>query len=232
MGLDLYAKIEQYLDFEEEVAKLHNKFFEIIFEKELDNILDIGCGQGIFVNNLSLNGLNAYGIDLSQEQIKIANLNGVKNVEALPLEKVSKKYDCATAVFDVINYIPKAQLKTFFKDTNKTLNSGGYFIFDINSLFGFEEIAQGTLSMDLSEKFIVIDALFEDEKLITDLTMFSQKDDNTYEKEQDSIIQHYHKNSDLETLLNETGFELEKIIKFKLHAEDCNDKFIFISKKL
>ncbi len=55
MGLDLYSKIEPFLDFQEEVYNLHNEFMSIVFEKELDNILDIGCGQGFFVESLNLN---------------------------------------------------------------------------------------------------------------------------------------------------------------------------------
>lgn len=47
MGLDLYAKIEPFLDFEEEVFNLHKEFLSFVMEKELDNILDIGCGRDI-----------------------------------------------------------------------------------------------------------------------------------------------------------------------------------------
>ena len=48
MGLDLYARIEPYLDFEEEIYSLHKEFFEIYYGKWFDNIIDIGCGQGYF----------------------------------------------------------------------------------------------------------------------------------------------------------------------------------------
>lgn len=231
MGLNLYAKIEQYLDFENEVNKLHGEFLSIILDKKLDNILDVGCGQGSFLNQLSALNLNSFGIDLSSEQIKIAKQNGAKNVASLPLKEVKEKYDCTTAIFDVINYIPKNEIKTFFDEMSLVLNQGGYFIFDVNSLFGFEEVAQGTLSIDLSDKFIVIDATFEEEKLITDITLFSQKKNKLFEKENDCIIQYYYKNSELKTLLKNSGFEVENILNFNLHTNEESDKFIFICKK-
>jgi SAM-dependent methyltransferase len=231
MGLNLYAKIEQFLDFEEEVLKLHGAFLSIIIEKKLDNILDVGCGQGSFLNQLTTLNLNSFGIDLSSEQIKICKKNGIKNVSSMPLKEVQEKYDCTTAIFDVINYIPKNGIKTFFDEMNLVLNQGGYFIFDVNSLFGFEEVAQGTLSIDLSDKFVVIDASFEEEKLITDITLFSQNKNKLFTKENDCIIQYYYETKELKALLKASGFEVERIIDFNLHDSQENDKEIYICKK-
>ncbi|MGB0990653.1 MAG: class I SAM-dependent DNA methyltransferase [Halarcobacter sp.] len=174
MGLNLYSKIEPYLDFQDEVYNLHNEFMSIVFDKELDNILDVGCGQGFFIESLNLNQKNAYGIDLSSEQIDACKQRGVENVACIDLKDVKEKYDCATAIFDVINYIPKDSLKEFFENVYKALNDKGYFIFDVNTLYGFEEIAQGCITMDLDDKFIAIDAIYEDEKLVTDLTLFTK----------------------------------------------------------
>ena len=231
MGLNLYAKIEEYLDFEDEVARLHGEFLSLIFEKGLNNILDVGCGQGSFIKNLNQNGLDCFGIDLSSEQIRIAKKNGLKNVSATSLANIKEKYNCTTAIFDVINYIPKNYIKTFFDEMNLVLNQGGYFIFDVNSLFGFEEVAQGTLNIDLEDKFIAIDANFEENKLITDITLFSQNKNKLFTKENDCIIQHYYKNSELKELLKNSGFEVENILNFNLHSDEESDKFIFICKK-
>jgi SAM-dependent methyltransferase len=231
MGLNLYAKIEEYLDFEDEVFRLHSEFMSIIIEKKLDNILDVGCGQGSFLNQLALLELNSFGIDLSSEQIKICKKNGIKNVSSMPLNEVKEKYDCATAIFDVINYIPKNGIKTFFDEMNLVLNQGGYFIFDVNSLFGFEDVAQGTLSMDLGDKFIVIDATFEEEKLFTDITLFKQDKNNLFKKENDAIIQYYYETNELKKLLKESGFEVERVLDFNLHDCGQSDKEIYICKK-
>ena len=54
MGLDLYAKIEPYLEFEEEIYTLHKEFLRFIMVNDLDNIIDIGCGQGYFLENLMI----------------------------------------------------------------------------------------------------------------------------------------------------------------------------------
>jgi len=231
MGLNLYSKIEPFLDFQDEVYNLHNEFMSIVFDKELDNILDVGCGQGFFIESLNLNQKNAYGIDLSSEQIEACKQRGVENVACIDLKDVKEKYDCATAIFDVINYIPKDSLKEFFENVYKALNDKGYFIFDVNTLYGFEEIAQGCITMDLDDKFIAIDAIYEDEKLVTDLTLFTKLEDGNFKKENDFITQYYHSKDRLKKMLKKIGFELESLRDFNLHSDEKPDKQIYICTK-
>ena len=231
MGLELYSKIEPYLDFEDEVYTLHREFVEFVMVNNLDNIIDIGCGQGYFLENLKINGKEAFGTDLSLEQIKVCKSKGL-NAKAIPLNEVKEKYNCATAIFDVLNYMDKDYLENFIKDVNLVLNQGGYFVFDVNSYVGFDEIAQGCITIDLKDKFIAIDASFENDKLQTDLTLFSKQKNNLYSKQSDSIIQEYHSKEYLSNLLKNNGFDIQEIREFNLHSVDDADKFIFICKKI
>lgn len=230
MGLDLYSKIEPYLDFEDEVYELHRQFMEFVIVNELDNIIDIGCGQGYFLENLKINGKKAFGTDLSVEQIKVCKAKGL-DASAIPLDEVEEKFDCATAIFDVLNYMDKEYLQTFIKDVYSVLNKDGYFIFDVNSYFGFDVIAQGCITMDLKDKFISIDAIFEDDKLQTNLTLFTKQKSNLFSKEADFIVQEYHSKEFLKNLLETTGFKVQEIRDFNLHSEEESDKLIFICKK-
>lgn len=230
MGLDLYARVEPYLDFEEEVYTLHKEFLRFVMVNDLDNIIDIGCGQGYFLENLKINKKKYFGIDLSVEQIKVCQEKNL-NAKAIALEDVKEKFDCATAIFDVLNYIPKEDLKAFINQTNIVLNQGAYFIFDVNSYFGFDEVAQGCISIDLKDKFVSIDANFEDNKLQTDITLFEKQENGLFSKESDSIIQEYHSKEFLSKLLKECNFEIQEIKEFNLHTDEHADKLIFICKK-
>jgi cyclopropane fatty-acyl-phospholipid synthase-like methyltransferase len=230
MGLELYAKVEEYLNFEDEVKELHKAFLTIIFEKGLDDIIDIGCGQGRFMMHLMANKVNTYGIDLSAEQIKICQ-NYNLNADVISLNEVTDTFNCATAIFDVINYIPKEEILNFFADVYKILNKNGFFIFDINTFFGFDEVAQGSLNINLKDKFIAIDSIFEDGKLNTDITLFEQNKKGLYTKEEDRVTQYYHETKYLKTKLEEAGFVIEDIINFNLHTDEEADKHIFICKK-
>ena len=231
MGLDLYARVEPFLSFEEEIYTLHKEFLKFIMVNDLDNIIDIGCGQGYFLENLMINKKTAFGIDLSAEQIKACDERNL-NAKVMDLADVQEKFDCATAIFDVLNYIPKEDLKTFLTQVNVVLNQGAYFIFDVNSLFGFEEVAQGCITIDLDDKFIAIDANFGDNKLQTDITLFTKENSGLFSKESDSIIQEYHSKEFLRKLLKECNFEVQEIKKFNLHTDEHADKLIFICKKI
>jgi len=231
VGLDLYSKIEPYLELEEEVKELHSAFLGLIFEKNLNDIIDIGCGQGAFMMHLLANGVEAYGIDLSVEQIKVCQSFNLR-ADAMDIKDVEDTFACATAIFDVLNYIPQNSLEDFLKNTHKILNENGYFIFDVNTLFGFEEIAQGSLNINQKDKFIAIDALFENNELQTDMTLFSKEKNNTYTKEQDSITQYYHTLDYLKNALKNAGFVIENVINFNLHSDADADKYVFVCKKI
>jgi len=230
MGLELYSRIEPYLDFEDEVYTLHRQFMEFVMVNELDNIIDIGCGQGYFLDNLQINKKTAFGVDLSVEQIKVCKAKNL-NAKVIPLGEVEERFDCASAIFDVLNYIPSNALEQFIKEANLVLNQGGYFIFDVNSHYGFENIAQGCISIDLKDKFISIDANFDDNKLQTDITLFSKQKNKLFSKESDSIVQEYHSKEFLSSLLEKNGFKIEEIRDFNLHSDEDADKLIFICKK-
>ncbi|QOG12899.1 class I SAM-dependent DNA methyltransferase [Arcobacter sp. FWKO B] len=226
MGLELYAKIEQYLDFKDEVAYLHDTFCDIVSEINPKSLLDIGCGQGDFLAKLDTN-IKTLGIDLSHTQVNIAKEKGL-DVKAVPLSQIDEKFDMQTAVFDVINYIPKSNIESFFQECYDRLNKNGYFVFDINTLFGFDEVAQGAIVLDKEEMFISIDAYFDKDILKTYITAFSKVNNDLYTKEQDTITQYYHTKEFMKKTLKKVGFKIEQILEFKLHGYDKADKNIYI----
>ena len=231
MGLDLYSRIEKYLDFNEETDHLHRTFNNLVLKTGAKTLLDVGCGQGKFLELISKKkSIKAAGIDLSQAQVNICKAKDL-DVSCINVCDIDQKFECATAIFDVINYIPKDKLADFFKCIYTLLNKSGYFIFDINSLFGFDSIAQGLLVIDKNNKFITIDAVFENNSLKTDITLFTQNSNNLFSKEKDSIIQYYHDTQFLKNLLEQTGFEIKEIADFNLHSDDEADKLIFICNK-
>jgi len=220
-NLDLYAKIEPFLDFSE-VKKLYNRYYKIINSFNKNSLIDIGCGSGVFLQNIKIE--KKLGIDLSKAQIEKALSLGLE-AKVIDVCKIKEKFDIATAVFDVINYIPKKELKNFFECVYDKLNDDGVFIFDINSLYGFSEVADGAFVIDKKDKFISIEANFNDNKLITNMVLF-EKTKDCYKKESNKIIQYYYKNKFLKELLKKTGFvvEIEEVFLYS----DIADKYIYI----
>lgn len=230
MGLELYSKVEPYLDFSNEIYRLHNEFLAVIMTKELDNILDVGCGQGHFLACLKANNLNYFGIDLSQNQIDICKSKEL-NADCVDLKDVSEKFDCLTAIFDVLNYIPKDEVESFLKSAYERLNSGGYFLFDINSKFAFEEIVTGSIVIDEDDKFITIDANYEKPTLTTDIVYFEKTEESLFTQEKDSIKQYFHSKDFFKKVMKKVGFKIEEVLDFHLYEYELADKHIYICKK-
>ena len=91
-----------------------------------DFILDAGCGSGFYSKIISYFNSKIFGIDLSENMIKIYNSNGfngvVGNIENLPFKKRFNKVLCAGALEFVID--PNKTINSF----NNVLKDNGEFI--------------------------------------------------------------------------------------------------------
>ena len=103
-------------------------------------IIELGCGRGLFLNFLKKNGyLNAFGVDISEEQIEIARKNdlNVKLGGVIDYLKSSEeKFDVIFAI-DLIEHFPKDELILLVEGVYKALNKGGTFIFHTPNGLGF-----------------------------------------------------------------------------------------------
>lgn len=227
-SLNLYAIVEEYLDFNREVKELYQFYIDFVQAVKPHTLIDIGCGQGDFLLSLD-NSIKTLGIDLSTEQIKIAQSKNI-NAKCIDVSVIDEKFDMATAIFDVLNYIDGDILKNFIQSNYNLLNKDGYFLFDINTLYGFEVVAEGSLNINLEDKFIGIDAYFENKILTTNINFFT-KEDTTYKRYENHITQYFHEKNKIKKLLTKVGFTIEKIVDFNLHGYEEADKYIFICKK-
>ncbi len=222
--LDLYAKVESYIGFDEAYEALYQIYLQKLSNYKIDTILDVGCGNGNLLVHLEKT-YNAQGIDISCEMIQIAKAKGV-DARCIRLDEVPQKYDALLAVADVLNYFDKDALKQFLVDIEKRLNDGGVFICDINTLFGFEEVTAGSLIIDKENLFIAIDSEFEDNILETKITLF-EKEGSCFTKEQAEIVQYYHKIEEIEAMSSLKLLSIEEVALFS----DVSDKNLLIFQK-
>jgi SAM-dependent methyltransferase len=95
-------------------------------------ILELGCGNGLFLRYLIESGYNeCYGIDISKEQIDIACSLGLTNVEQSDifdfLESMESAYDLIVAR-DVIEHFRKDEIFAMLKLISKALKDRGRLI--------------------------------------------------------------------------------------------------------
>ncbi len=224
MGLELYAKVEELFLDKEAAYILWGKFIEILKDYEIKGVLDIGCGSGDFCMLAKNEGIDVFGVDLSKNQVKRALKKGC-SCETLDVCNLDKNFDSAVAIFDVVNYMNEDELKKFFECVRNVINR--YFIFDINTLYAMEELAVGTLKAEDENRFSVLYSEFEDNKLITEITLFEKKSDECYVKTQKSIIQYFHSINKIEKI---SKMELIEIIPISLYGSEEAEKLIVVMK--
>jgi len=225
MGLELYAKVEELFLDKEAAHILWGKFIEILKKYEINEVLDIGCGNGDFCLMAKEEGIDVFGVDLSKNQVKKAQKKGCR-CEAINVCGLDREFDSAVAVFDVVNYMNEEELKNFFSCVKKRIKR--YFIFDMNTLYAMEELAIGTLKAEDKNRFSVLYSEFENNKLITEITLFEKKNDQCYVKSQKSIIQYFHTLPKIEKI---SGMKLKEVIPISLYGSEEAEKLIVVMEK-
>ncbi len=225
-NLDLYAKIEPLIGFEEAYEALYQIYLDLLCDYDIKSILDVGCGNGNFLLHLQ-KIYEAEGIDLSPRMVQIATQKGV-NAYNKQISSVKENFDAIVAVGDVLNYLRRDELKDFLVEVTRVLSKGGIFICDVNTLHGFEEVTAGSMSVDFGEQFLSIDSEYLDGILTTEMTLFESLGGDCYKKEQDTILQFYH---DRERIEDITALKLLKTKELGMFSDE-DDKTIFIFQKL
>ena len=230
MGLELYAEIEPLLGFDEEVRRLYGVYLDVLESWKPRRLIDIGCGNGAFlaevVDRLRLE--RGYGVDLSETMVARARERGVE-AEAVDLCDVDGTFDAATAVFDVLNYLPPEALPRFLECVADVLEKGGVFVADVNTLFGFEEVAPGTLVRETPAGFLCLDAEFDGRELLTRIDFFEKEEGERYRRRSDTIRQYYHPVESIARMCER--LELSQSYPVAMYGEDADKELLLFRKR-
>jgi len=224
-NLDLYAKAEHLLGIEEATEALYDLYRSELDDKDVKTLLDVGCGRGGFMTRMISDGVKCKGIDLSSLMIEECLEVGL-DAECIDIAEVDGKYDAIVSIFDVLNFMDKDALVKFLNAIASKLNDDGIFIADINTRYGFSDVAEGSMSKETESEFLSVDAEFQNDELNTQFTLFLKQEDDSYKKYQDVIIQHFHK---IKTFQKLDGLKLIEKQTFSLY--DTEDKTLLIFKK-
>jgi SAM-dependent methyltransferase len=224
-NLDLYSKVEHLLGIEESTTYLHTLYIEVLYNYEIKTLLDIGCGTGDLMQKFQEYGIACDGIDLSALMVEKARAKGL-NAEYKDICDVDKKYDAIVSVFDVLNFVTPDELEGFLDCVHAALNDDGIFVFDVNTLHGFANVAEGTMTQEEGDMFLAVDAEFKDNMLNTKFTMFQKKEEGIYNKEQSTITQYFHSLQIFKKLKN-----FKVVQSAYLDMYDEKDKALIVLKK-
>jgi SAM-dependent methyltransferase len=125
------------VDIYNEIFPLNTAFLEFIptyLGSPGSKVIDLGCGPGDYVNELSQSHYNVTGIDSSSEMIRRAQ-TGKKgvffNFSFTEISKLDGQFDFAYCIGNSLSYLPMNSMKKFLKDITQLLSDKGYFLLQV-----------------------------------------------------------------------------------------------------
>ncbi len=225
--LDIYAKAEDLLGVKDAAPKLYDYYIDALKQIKFNSLLDVGCGSGDFLLSVESEFSKAelFGIDLSAEMVKKSKKKGLR-VECIDICKVKKSFDVITCVYDMLNYLSPEELPKFLGCLIERLNSGGYLICDINTKYGFEEIAVGAFSAKDENRFISIDSDFFNNTYVAKFNLFEKLYANCWRHSSGVIEQFFHTEDDIKR----DNLQLIHSLPLYLFGEKPDKEFLIFQK--
>ena len=179
-------------------------------------VLDMGCGTGAMTRYLDARGYDMTGIDVSEDMLTIAKEKSSPDI--LYLLQDMREFElygtmrAAVSICDSMNYIlEEDDLLRVFSLVNNYLDPGGIFIFDLNTVYKYQEIlGEQTIAEDREECSFIWDNFYDEEEMINeyDLTVFVQEEGDLFRRYCET---HYQRAYSLETvraLIEKAGMEV------------------------
>ena len=120
-----------------EIFPLNHAFLEFVppyLGSPGSKVLDLGCGPGDYVDELSQSLYDVTGIDSSAEMIKRAQKDKqgeFYNYSFTEIHKLEGPFDFAYCIGNSLSYLPHNLMTHFFKDINQLLNNKGYLLIQV-----------------------------------------------------------------------------------------------------
>ncbi len=189
--------------------------------------LDLGCGTGKMTRLLSGAGYDMIGVDSSEEMLQIALEQEEKERSGSTEEQdpAGILYLCqdmrefelygtvaaVVSICDSLNYIlTDKELLGVFKLVNNYLDPGGVFIFDLNTIYKYQEIlGESTICENREEASFIWENYYDKDEQINeyDLTLFVQEGSGLYRKFEETHFQRGYELETIKQLLKEAGLE-------------------------
>jgi len=221
-------------------------YIEEIFhknKKDVSLLLDLGCGTGSFCIEMAKRGYDMIGVDLSPDMLSCAREKAENSgVDILFLNQDMTRFelygtvDAAVCLMDSINYITgKSDLKRMFKLVKNYLNPDGLFIFDINSVYKFENILSDNVYYDVGDDIAYIWQNSYDKKRRIcefDLTFFVKEKDY-YQRYDEVHKERAYSIDEMKNLIETSGMKLLKTYEGLSFSppDEKSERIFFVCRK-
>jgi ubiquinone/menaquinone biosynthesis C-methylase UbiE len=192
-------------------------------------VADLACGTGNMTLALAKKGFDMIGVDRSADMLSEAQAKaGLEQASVLWLKQDVRKLDlygtvdAAVCTCDSFNYLlSEAELFAAFSRCALFLNTGGVFIFDLNTPYKFREVLQKNTFTDAQDGASYVWKNYYDEQTqINEYSMFVTTGEDSFSE---IHLQRAYPIETVTTLLTDTGFARIQVNEAYTHDPPKDD---------
>lgn len=191
--------------------------------EEYKKVIDLGCGPGLYSQNLAMKGYDVVGVDFNKKSIEYAISEARKNDLSIDYRneditniEIENEFDLALLIYQIYSVFSPENRKKILSNVHRGLKSGGLVLLDVLSEASYENFQQN-LMWFLSRK----DNPLSDRKHLTLYASIKYPNKVTLAKNvlafgDGEIVNYNYWNQhfsieSLEKEVNDAGFTLEKV---------------------
>ena len=182
------------------------------------NILDLGCGPGLYTARLAKLGHTCTGIDFAPAAIQYATKNAPKGCQYqladIRTAGYGAGYDLVIYIFGALNLLPLADARLTLQKACQALKPGGSLLLEVSSLDSVDQIGNQPAMWYTAESGLFSDAphlclmeTFWDEESLTATERFYIIDAASGQVTHHAASTQGYEEDELEALRGEAGFE-------------------------
>lgn len=206
--------------------------------------LDLACGTGSFTIELAERGIDIYGIDGSESMLSVAKQKAAdRGLDILFLRQQMQNIDLYGTVdtvicmLDSINHLTRESdvMKTFSR-VSLFLNPGGYFVFDMNTLYKHRYVlGNQTYVYDTDDVYCVWQNRFEEKTGRVGITLdFFGREGEAYHRSSEHFYERAYDTELIVSMLSKAGLEtvgLFRELSFE-KPDDQTERIVVAARKI
>ncbi len=167
-------------------------FLEGCFKKyalfKVKNILDIGCGSGLHLKELSRRGYKAVGLDINTAMAKFVKENLCPSdtkilvlVNDMRHLSFRKKFDAAICMMDTFRFLlTNEEIITHFQEVAGCLRKNGLYILEFWAPFNWKKIARENYDWEQSDNGLKVKTFYRQHFSTLDVVSQTFEDELSY----------------------------------------------------
>jgi 2-polyprenyl-3-methyl-5-hydroxy-6-metoxy-1,4-benzoquinol methylase len=178
-------------------------------------LLDLACGTGTLAIMMKRKGWDVLGIDASEAMIEVATrkTKSVRPPIAFLRQDMRsfaspRKVGLVTCMFDAINHLTShTDVLRCFRGVNAVLETGGYFVFDVNNELCYKTVWRQTDVIHEPDFTIILQNSFDAGKrrAESDVTLFL-RNGTLFRKKTEIVRERFYPRDEIRDLLDRADF--------------------------